>query len=60
MQQELRGCLQPSASDPGRAARQKAFSDIYTHKLWGDAESISGPGSGIERASLFRADFKNY
>jgi SAM-dependent methyltransferase len=45
-------------SDPGGAARQQAFADIYAGKFWGDGESVSGPGSGVARASLFRADFE--
>ena len=35
------------------------FADIHAGKLWGvDCESVSGPGSGVARASLFRADFE--
>lgn len=45
-------------SDPGRSTRKKAFADIYAGKLWGDGESVSGPGSGVARASLFRVDFE--
>ena len=51
--------FRPAArSDPGGSARQQAFADIYAAKLWGDGESASGPGSGVARASLFRADFE--
>ncbi|HET7680664.1 MAG TPA: class I SAM-dependent methyltransferase [Xanthobacteraceae bacterium] len=47
-----------NASDPTSAARRKAFSDIFYAKRWGEGESISGPGSGVARASLFRSDFE--
>jgi hypothetical protein len=47
-----------NASDPATAARRKAFSDIFYAKHWGEGESISGPGSGVGRASLFRPDFE--
>jgi hypothetical protein len=47
-----------SPSDPMSVARQKAFSDIFATRLWGEGESVSGPGSGVARASLFRTDFE--
>ena len=33
---------------------REVFSQIYLHNLWGDPESVSGPGSSIGRASAFR------
>jgi len=35
---------------------QSIFCDIYRQRLWGDGESVSGPGSGLERTSAFRDD----
>ena len=32
------------------------FSDIYYRNVWGDEESVSGPGSGVKRASAFREE----
>jgi len=44
--------------DAARLARRKAFAEIYAGKAWGEGESLSGPGSGVARASLFRGDFE--
>ena len=33
---------------------KEVFSNIYHHNLWGDPESISGPGSTLSRTSAFR------
>lgn len=33
---------------------QKTFSDIYFGNLWGNSESVSGPGSTLERTESFR------
>ncbi|HEY3026617.1 MAG TPA: class I SAM-dependent methyltransferase [Pyrinomonadaceae bacterium] len=30
------------------------FSDIYERRVWGDGESVSGPGSSVARTSVFR------
>jgi len=30
------------------------FSDIYKRRVWGDGESVSGPGSSLARTSVFR------
>jgi hypothetical protein len=38
--------------------RRRAFEAIYRRNSWGDPESVSGPGSNIARASLFRPDFE--
>ena len=35
---------------------EKIFHDIYVRNLWGDAESVSGPGSSLARTSAFRAE----
>ena len=35
---------------------EKIFQDIYARNLWGDAESVSGPGSNLARTSAFRAE----
>ena len=40
------------------AGRQQVFTAIYHENAWGDAESKSGPGSSVARASLFREDFE--
>jgi SAM-dependent methyltransferase len=32
------------------------FADIYTRWAWGSGESVSGPGSGLERTSAFRTE----
>ena len=39
-----------------RADLDRIFSDIYRQRLWGDGESTSGPGSGLERTAQIRAD----
>lgn len=46
------------ARDPERVARRQAFDEIYSGKHWGEGESVSGAGSGIERTLLFRADLE--
>jgi len=33
---------------------KEVFSQIYRENLWGDPESVSGPGSGLVRTSAFR------
>jgi SAM-dependent methyltransferase len=59
LQELLNRWIRPSAgSDSEGLARKKAFADVYAGKLWGNCESVSGPGSGVARASLFRADFE--
>jgi methyltransferase family protein len=40
------------------ARRRQIFCNIYNQKTWGDGESASGPGSGVERAALFRPDLE--
>jgi hypothetical protein len=45
--------------DPTSVARRKAFSDILSAKSWGEGETVSGPGSGVTRASLFRTDLEH-
>ena len=32
------------------------FRQIFRHNLWGDPESVSGPGSGVARTAAFRND----
>jgi len=39
-----------------RQSRENVFRDIYAQNLWGDQESVSGPGSNLERTSAFRAE----
>jgi SAM-dependent methyltransferase len=60
LQKLLDRWTRPSArGDSETSARKKMFADIHAGKLWGvDCESVSGPGSGVARASLFRADFE--
>lgn len=33
---------------------KEVFSHIYRQNLWGDPESLSGPGSGVVRTAVFR------
>ncbi len=33
---------------------EAVFSEIYRQRAWGESESVSGPGSGVERSSAFR------
>ena len=35
---------------------KEIFSRIYRENLWGDPESVSGPGSGLARTAVFRDD----
>jgi hypothetical protein len=37
-------------------AREEIFWKIYSENLWGDAESVSGPGSNRDRTAAFRAE----
>jgi SAM-dependent methyltransferase len=37
-----------------RSAHRKVFSRIYAHREWGEHESLSGPGSGLERTGELR------
>jgi methyltransferase family protein len=32
------------------------FSEIYSSRAWGDCESVSGPGSGVQRTAPFRSN----
>ena len=32
------------------------FSEIYFSRAWGDEESVSGPGSGVQRTAAFRSN----
>jgi hypothetical protein len=36
------------------ASLEQKFTDIYLNNSWGDPESVSGPGSGLERTLSFR------
>jgi hypothetical protein len=45
-------------NDPETERRRRLFAGIFQHNGWGDAESVSGPGSNLARASLFRADLE--
>ncbi|MGZ8691233.1 MAG: hypothetical protein ACXWZY_04140 [Gaiellaceae bacterium] len=40
----------------GRAVHRRVFSRIYADRAWGDAESASGPGSGLERTASLRRE----
>src|ERR1043166_2464489 len=42
--------------DADTARRRAEFTGIFQQNAWGDPESVSGPGSNVARASLFRAD----
>jgi hypothetical protein len=44
--------------DPATRARRRIFEDILLRNDWGDSESVSGPGSNVARASLFRPDLE--
>src|SRR5215475_11749496 len=33
---------------------ERAFREAYLANLWGDPESVSGPGSGVARTAAFR------
>jgi hypothetical protein len=37
-----------------RSAMEAIFSEIHRGNLWGDPESVSGPGSGLRRTALWR------
>jgi Methyltransferase domain len=37
-----------------RSDMQKIFQNIHRQRLWGDGESVSGPGSDLARTSAFR------
>lgn len=39
-----------------RSPRERVFHAIYTSNAWGNHESISGPGSTLERTSAFRQE----
>ena len=43
---------------PDTLERRRIFEDIYRSNAWGDPESVSGPGSNVARASLFRPDLE--
>jgi hypothetical protein len=45
-----------SGPDLGFTPREEVFSNVYSRNLWGDPESVSGPGSNRERAAAFRAE----
>jgi SAM-dependent methyltransferase len=39
-----------------RTPREEIFHKIYAANLWGDSESVSGPGSNRERTAAFREE----
>ena len=41
---------------PQRNAHRKVFSRVYAERAWGDTDSASGPGSGIERTAGLRRE----
>src|ERR1041385_4069831 len=43
-------------ADADTARRRAEFTGVFEQNAWGDPESVSGPGSNVARASLFRAD----
>jgi methyltransferase family protein len=45
-------------ADADTARRRAEFTGIFQQNAWGDPESVSGPGSNVARASLFRADLE--
>jgi len=51
-----RGWRSPRPNPSEVTAREEIFSNIYSGNLWGDAESVSGPGSNRDRTAAFRAE----
>ena len=49
-------CAEAPPGRVERTRREAIFSDIYAHNLWGDPESVSGPGSNRARAAAFSAE----
>ena len=47
-----------AAKMPDTGKRRRIFQKIYRNNAWGDPETVSGPGSNVARASLFRAEFE--
>src|ERR1051326_8735723 len=47
-----------SSTDADALRRRAEFTGIFEQNAWGDPESVSGPGSNVARASLFRADLE--
>ena len=45
-------------TDPATRERRRVFEEIHRRNAWRDQESVSGTGSGLARASLFRADLE--
>jgi SAM-dependent methyltransferase len=43
-----------SSSCVNNARMEQAFRHVYQHNVWGDPESVSGPGSGLLRTEAFR------
>ena len=50
--------LSRGTADPERRERLRVFADIHARNAWADAESASGPGSGVRRAAMFREDLE--
>jgi len=44
--------------EPGRRALRRVFVQIYRARAWPGSESVSGPGSGVARTALIRADLQ--
>src|ERR1051326_412788 len=47
-----------SSTDADTLRRRAEFTGIFEQNAWGAPESVSGPGSNVARASLFRADLE--
>jgi SAM-dependent methyltransferase len=53
------GHLQPDELEDNLFSRERSFMEqifrtLYRHNVWGDPESVSGPGSGLIRTEAFR------
>src|SRR3954469_18971771 len=38
---------------------ERIFRHVYRNNIWGDPETVSGPGSGVARTAAFRDQFAN-
>jgi hypothetical protein len=48
--------VQQALLENQRLARERIFSKIYFNNDWGGSESVSGPGSGLARTAILRAE----
>jgi SAM-dependent methyltransferase len=54
----LRRLARAAGVEPGRRALRRAFEEIYRTRAWPGSESVSGPGSGVARTALIRAELQ--